>query len=58
MRFRKLEGIRRQYSEKFKKEVVGNSLTSEKIVAEIAHALGIIHSNLRDSVSNMVKKEN
>jgi transposase-like protein len=53
-----MEGIRRQYSKEFKKEAIGHSLTSEKIVAKIAHALGIVHSNLRDSVSNMAKKEN
>lgn len=40
-----MEEIRRQYSEEFKKEAVGHSLTSEKIMAEIAHALGIVHSN-------------
>ena len=42
-----MEGIRRQYSGEFKKDAVGHSLTSEKTVAEIAHNLGIAHSNLR-----------
>ena len=36
-----MEGIRRQYSEEFKKDAVGHSLTSEKTVEEVAH------SNLR-----------
>ena len=42
-----MEGIRRQYSEEFKKDAVGHSLTSEKTVEEVAHDLGIAHSNLR-----------
>ena len=42
-----MEGIRRQYSEEFKKDAVGHSLTSEKTVEEVAHDLGISHSNLR-----------
>jgi transposase len=42
-----MEGIRRQYSEEFKKEAVGHSLTSEKTVVEVAQDLGIAHSNLR-----------
>ena len=41
-----MEGIRRQYSEGFKKEAVGHSLTSEKTVVEVARDLGIAHSNL------------
>ena len=41
-----MEGNRRQYSEEFKKDAVGHSLTSEKTVAEVAHDLGIAHSNL------------
>ena len=35
-----MEGIRRQYSEEFKKEAVGHSLTSEKTVVEVAQDLG------------------
>ena len=42
-----MEGIRRQYSEEFKKDAVGHSLTSEKTVVEVAQDLGIAHSNLR-----------
>ena len=42
-----MEGNQRQYSEEFKKDAVGHSLTSEKTVAEVAHDLGIAHSNLR-----------
>jgi transposase len=42
-----MEGNRRQYSEEFKKDAVGHSLTSEKTVAEVAQDLGIAHSNLR-----------
>ena len=42
-----MEGIRRQYSEEFKKDAVGHSLTSEKTVIEVAQDLGIAHSNLR-----------
>ena len=41
-----MEGNRRQYSEEFKKEAVGHSLTSEKTVVEVAQDLGIAHSNL------------
>jgi len=36
-----MEGIRRQYSEGFKKDAVEHSLTSEKTVAEVAHDLGL-----------------
>jgi len=42
-----MEGNRRKYSEEFKKEAVGHSLTSEKTVLEVAQDLGIAHSNLR-----------
>jgi len=42
-----MEGNRRQYSEEFKKDTVGHSLTSEKTVVEVAQDLGIAHSNLR-----------
>ena len=42
-----MEGNRRNYSEEFKKDAVGHSLTLEKTVAEVAHDLGIAHSNLR-----------
>jgi len=42
-----MEGIRRQYSEEFKKDAVSHSLTSEKTVEEVARDLGITHSNLR-----------
>ena len=42
-----MEGTRRQYSEEFKKDAVGHSLTSEKTVEEVAQDLGIAHSNLR-----------
>lgn len=42
-----MEGIRRQYSEEFKKDAVNHSLTSEKTVEEVARDLGIAHSNLR-----------
>ena len=42
-----MEGIRRTYSEEFKKDAVGHSLTSEKAVAEVVQDLGIAHSNLR-----------
>ena len=41
-----MEGNRRQYSEEFKKDAVGHSLTSEKTVIEVAQDLGIAHSNL------------
>ncbi len=43
-----MEGIRRQYSEEFKKDAVGHSLTSEKTVAEVAQDLRIAHSNLKE----------
>jgi transposase len=42
-----MEGIRRQYSEEFKKDAVSHSLTSEKTVEEISRDLGIAHSNLK-----------
>ena len=42
-----MEEIRRQYSEEFKKDAVGHSLTSEKTVEEVAQDLGIAHSNLK-----------
>ena len=42
-----MEGNRRQYSEEFKKDAVGHSITSEKSVEEVAGDLGIAHSNLR-----------
>ena len=42
-----METNRRQYSEEFKKDAVGHSLTSEKAVIEVAQDLGIAHSNLR-----------
>jgi len=42
-----MEGSRRVYSEEFKKNTVGHSLTSEKSVEEVAQDLGIGHSNLR-----------
>jgi len=42
-----MEGSRRVYSEEFKKNAVGHSLTSEKSVEEVAQDLGIAHSNLR-----------
>jgi len=42
-----MEGIRRTYSEEFKKDAVGHSMTSEKTVIEVAQDLGIAHSNLR-----------
>ena len=42
-----MEGNRRQYSEEFKKDAVGHSLTSEKTVVEVAQDLRIAHSNLR-----------
>jgi transposase len=42
-----MEGNRRNYSEEFKRDAVGHSLTSEKTVAEVAQDLGIAHSNLR-----------
>ena len=51
-----MEGIRRQYSEKFKKDAVGHSLTSEKTVEEVAHDLGIAHSNLRRWRAQFSKK--
>jgi len=41
-----MEGNRRNYSEEFKKNAVGHSLTSEKTVVEVAQDLGISHSNL------------
>ena len=34
-----MEGIRRTYSEEFKKDAVGHSLTSEKAAAEVAQDL-------------------
>lgn len=43
-----MEGIRRQYSEEFKKDAVGHSLTLEKTVAEVAQDLGVAHSNLKE----------
>jgi transposase len=43
-----MEGNRRQYSEEFKKDAVGHSLTSEKTVAEVAQDLRIAHSNLKE----------
>ena len=42
-----MERNRRTYSEKFKKDAVEHSLTSEKAVIEVAQDLGIAHSNLR-----------
>ena len=42
-----MEGNRRNYSEEFKRNAVGHSLTSEKSVEEVARDLGIAHSNLR-----------
>ena len=36
-----MEGIRRTYSEEFKKDAVGHSLISEKAVAEVAQDLGL-----------------
>ena len=42
-----MEGSRRVYSEEFKKNAVGHSLTLEKSVEEVAQDLGIAHSNLR-----------
>jgi transposase len=42
-----MEGIRRQYSEEFKKDAVSHSLTSEKTVEEVSRDLGIAHSNLK-----------
>ena len=42
-----MEGNRRQYSEEFKKDAIGHSLTSEKTVEEVAQDLEIAHSNLR-----------
>ena len=42
-----MERNRRTYSEEFKKDAVGHSLTSEKAVIEVAQNLGIAHSNLR-----------
>ena len=42
-----MEGNRRQHSEEFKKDAVTHRLTSEKTVEEVAHDLGIAHSNLR-----------
>lgn len=41
-----MKGNRRNYSEKFKKDAVVQSLTSEKTITEVAHKLGISHSNL------------
>jgi len=34
-----MEGNRRRYSEEFKKDAVGHSLTSEKTVVEVAQDL-------------------
>ncbi len=48
-----IEGNRRQYSEEFKKDAVGHSLTSEKTVAEVAQDLGIAHSNLKEMESQI-----
>jgi len=42
-----MERNRRTYSEEFKKDAVEHSLTSEKVVIEVAQDLGIAHSNLR-----------
>ena len=42
-----MEGIRRHYSEEFKKDAVSHSLTSEKTVEEVSRDLGIAHSNLK-----------
>ena len=53
-----MEGIRRQYSEEFKKDAVGHSLTSEKTVEEVARDLGIAHSNLRRWRASIAKMEN
>ena len=53
-----MEGIRRQYNEEFKRDAVVHSLTSEKAVAEVAHDLGIAHSNLRRWPVQYSKKEN
>jgi transposase len=46
-----MEGNRKQYSEEFKKDAVGHSLTSEKTVAEVAQDLGIAPSNLKEMES-------
>jgi transposase len=46
-----MEGNRRNYSEEFKRDAVGHSLTSEKTVAEVAQDLGIAHSNLKEMES-------
>jgi transposase len=43
-----MEGNRGNYSEEFKKDAVGHSLTSEKTVIEVAQDLGIAHSNLKE----------
>ena len=43
-----MEGKRRAYSEEFKKDAVVHSLTAEKTVTEVAHDLGISHSNLNE----------
>ena len=43
-----MEGNRRQYSEEFKKDAVGHSMTSEETVIEVVQDLGIAHSNLKD----------
>ena len=50
-----MEGNRRNYSEEFKKEAVGHSLTSEKTVIEVAQDLGVIWI---DGVPNIGKTEN
>lgn len=42
-----METKRRQYSEKFKKEAVEYSLTSGKVVEEVARDLGISPHNLK-----------
>jgi len=52
-----MEGIRRQYNEKFEKDAVGHSMTSEKTVEEVAQNLGIAHSNLRRWRAQYHKKE-
>ena len=53
-----MEGNRRNYSEEFKKDVVGHSLTSERTVAEVAQDLGITHSNLKRWRAQYGKTEN
>jgi len=54
-----MEGIRGQYSEEFKKDTVGHSLTPEKTVVEVTYDLGDLSIViLKDDVSNIAKKEN